>query len=97
MPAIEAWVARCRGGGHGSWFDVDIDAYMRTFGDWPEAITDGVFVWERAAPKWPGAALPLRVVNNLVVLLYPSRRRAHCCDVVDVAEALEWPLETRRR
>jgi len=71
---------------------------MRAHGGvFPPAITDGVHVWEAALPKWPGAALPLRVVNDLVVLLYPSRRRVHCCDVVDVAAALEWPLEIRRR
>jgi hypothetical protein len=92
MPAITLWVARCRGGGHG-WFDVDIRDYMTEFHDWPESITDGSFVWERAKPKWPGAALPLRVVKDRVVLLYPSRRPVNCCDVVDVAEALGWPLE----
>jgi hypothetical protein len=97
MPAISGWIGRCRGGFGRAWFDVDLDDYTRTYHEFPEAITDGMWVWERATPRWPGAALPLRVVNNQVVLLYPTRRRVQCSDVVDVALALEWPLESRRR
>ncbi|MGH9238764.1 MAG: hypothetical protein ACRD3G_12065 [Vicinamibacterales bacterium] len=98
MPAISGWVARCRGGFGCNWFDCDVDDYMRANGGtFPDAITDGYFVWERQAPKWPGAAPPLRVVKNYAVMLYPTRRRVQCSDVVDVAIALDWPLESRRR
>jgi hypothetical protein len=93
MPAVQGWVGRCRGGRRG-WFDVDCKAYVGKFATWPEAITDGVHVWERTLD--PTVAPPLRVVKGLVVLLYPFRRRVICSDVVDVAAALEWPLEQTR-